>query len=123
MNTAHDPGITLYGITNCDTVRRARAWMAQHRPLARFHDFKRSGVPEAHLRDWIRVLGWEALVNRHGTTWRGLAASEREGVVDAPSAERCLLAHPSLIKRPVVEWGVSDVTVGFDATAWGRRIA
>lgn len=118
--------IDLYGIPNCDTVKRARAWLDEQDVPYRFHDFKKEGVPADALRRWIAALGWEALVNRRGTTWRLLDAGTREGVVDADSAARVLAANPSLVKRPVVEWAPGpQVTAGFDAQAWqalaGRR--
>ncbi|MBT2323895.1 ArsC family reductase [Variovorax paradoxus] len=112
---------TLYGITNCDTVKRARAWLDEHGVPYRFHDFKKEGVPEAELDHWLRAPGWEALVNRRGTTWRRLDDATRESVVDADSARAVLLANPSLIKRPVVNWGPrSGVSTGFDAAQWKK---
>ena len=116
--------IDLFGIPNCDTVKRARTWLDTQHIAYRFHDFKKQGVPEAALTHWIDALGWEALVNRRGTTWRQLDEAERDGVTDATTARAALLAHPSLIKRPVVDWGASQgVTVGFDADAWLARHA
>ncbi len=113
--------ITLYGIANCNTVKKARAWLHQHSREAIFHDFKRSGVPADRLDAWIDAAGWERLVNRQGTTWRKLDATLQAGVVDAPSAKRLMLAHPGVIKRPVVEWGDGAVTVGFGAADWAGR--
>ena len=117
----HDSAMTttLYGIPNCDTVKRARAWLDAQGVGYRFHDFKKDGVPEAELDRWLASAGWETLVNRRGTTWRRLDDATRRAVVDAASARAVLLAHPSLIKRPVVHWnGRPDVTTGFDATQW-----
>lgn len=114
---------TLYGIPNCDTVKRARAWLDAHALPYHFHDFKKAGVPGEALDRWLAAVGWETLVNRRGTTWRGLDESTRASVVDAASAHRVLTAHPSLIKRPVVEWnGTTNVTTGFDASAWESRV-
>lgn len=114
---------TLYGIPNCDTVKRARAWLNEHGIAHRFHDFKKDGVPEAELDRWLADLGWEALVNRRGTTWRKLDDAARAAVVDAPSAKAALVANPSLIKRPVVNWGGrTGVTSGFDAGEWERNV-
>lgn len=110
---------TLYGIPNCDTVKRARSWLDAQGIAYSFHDFKKDGVPEAKLNRWLDTVGWETLVNRRGTTWRRLAEDTRATVVDAASARGVLLANPSLIKRPVVEWGgKNDVTTGFDPEAW-----
>ena len=117
--------ITLYGIPNCDTVKKARAWLNEHDVAHDFHDFKKLGVPEAVLDQWLAQLGWELLVNRKGTTWRQLNEATRASVVDAASARPVLLAHPSLIKRPVVRWADAQntVTVGFDAARWTTRAA
>ena len=113
---------TLYGIPNCDTVKRARAWLDDHGVAYRFHDFKKQGVPEAQLDSWLKSLGWEPLVNRRGTTWRKLDEATRASVVDAGSARTVLLANPSLIKRPVVHWkDRADVTTGFDPAEWAAR--
>lgn len=111
----------LYGIPNCDTVRRARAWLASRGIDHQFHDFKKAGVPPARLDDWLRELGWEALLNRRGTAWRALPEATRAAVNDAASARAVMLSQPSTIKRPVVEWGdARGVSVGFDERAWGR---
>lgn len=109
--------ITLYGIPNCDTVKRARAWLADRGIDVAFHDFKKQGVPEDGLDAWIAAVGWETLLNRKGTTWRRLDDATRAAVTDAASARALMLAQPSVIKRPVVAWG-SVTTVGFDPAAW-----
>lgn len=115
--------ITLYGIPNCDTVKKARAWLAAQDLDYAFVDFKKLGVPEQPLDTWINALGWEPLVNTRGTTWRKLDDATRAGVTDAASARALLLAQPSVIKRPVVEWADGGVSVGFDETAWRSRVA
>ncbi|MGI4778306.1 MAG: ArsC family reductase [Janthinobacterium lividum] len=110
---------TLYGIPNCDTVQRARAWLDAHAVAYRFHDFKKDGVPGAGLDRWLEATGWKALVNRRGTTWRRLDDAIRASVTDAASARAVLLANPGLVKRPVVEWEADEnVTTGFDAAQW-----
>lgn len=110
---------TLYGIPNCDTVKQARSWLDQHGMRYQFHDFKKNGVPEAALDRWLADAGWDTLVNRRGTTWRRLDEAARSAVIDTASARAVLLAQPSLIKRPVVEWlSPARLTVGFDAAAW-----
>lgn len=113
--------ITLYGIPNCDTVKKARAWLGAQGLDYQFHDFKRQGVPTAALDAWIRALGWERLVNTRGTSWRRLDDATRACVTDAASARALLLAQASVIKRPVVEWTNGEVSVGFDAHAWQSR--
>jgi arsenate reductase (glutaredoxin) len=112
---------TLYGIPNCDTVKKARAWLTEHGVEYDFHDFKKQGVPATELNDWLKVVGWETLVNRKGTTWRKLDEAIRAAVVDAASAKVLMLEHASVIKRPVVQWA-DGVTVGFDAEAWASRL-
>jgi len=112
---------TLYGITNCDTVKRARAWLADQRIEYAFHDFKKSGVPVPRLDAWLRSAGWEKLLNRQGTTWRKLEAEAQLRAGNEEGARQLMLAQPSVIKRPVVEWPDGAVTVGFDPAAWQAR--
>ena len=109
--------ITLYGIPNCDTVKKARAWLGECGVDYVFHDFKKQGVPAAHLDRWVAQAGWEKVLNRKGTTWRKLDSKIQDGVKDAASAKALMLAQASVIKRPVVEWP-DKVTVGFDADSW-----
>lgn len=111
--------INLYGIPNCDTVKKARAWLDAHGVAYSFHDFKKAGVPGDRLQAWIQAVGWERLVNRQGTTWRKLDPGLQAGLKDAASATALMLSQPSVVKRPVVEW--PEVTVGFDAPAWALR--
>lgn len=113
--------ITLYGIPNCDTVKRARAWMAEHGHAYTFHDFKKLGVPAAHLAAWCQAAGWERVLNRQGNTWRKLTPEQQAAVVDAASAQQLMLAQTSTIKRPVVEWADGAITIGFSAEAWRDR--
>ncbi len=116
--------ITLYGIPNCDTVKKARTWLDSQGLPYQFHDFKKAGVPPERLQRWIEVLGWEVVINRKGTTWRGLDDAAKAGVTDAASAHVLALANASLIKRPIVEWDNAHgggVTAGFDAAAWAGR--
>lgn len=116
--------ITLYGIPNCDTVKKARAWLAGQDVAYDFHDFKKQGVPEDRLDGWLRAAGWEKLLNRQGTTWRKLEPAQQLQAGNEAGARALMLSQPSIIKRPVVEWTDGQVTVGFDAAAWAvRKIA
>jgi Spx/MgsR family transcriptional regulator len=115
--------ITVYGIPNCDTVKRARAWLTAQGREHTFHDFKRQGVPPDRLDAWMAAQGWERLLNRQGTTWRKLDDPVKQAVVDAASARALMLAQASVIKRPVVEWGDGAVTVGFDEAAWAAKVS
>lgn len=121
MNTPH---ITVFGIPNCDTVKKARQWLADHGLDYQFHDFKKQGVPSDLLPVWQKAAGWEPLVNRKGTTWRTLDAATQAGVADAASARALMLAQASVIKRPVVQWSANtaDISVGFDPDAWSQRL-
>ena len=109
--------IILYGIPNCDTVKKARAHLDRNGIPYAFHDFKKQGVPADRMDAWLQAVGWELLLNRKGTTWRKLDTAVQASVVDAASAKAVMLAHPSAIKRPVIEWLDGKVTVGFTGTA------
>jgi arsenate reductase (glutaredoxin) len=112
--------VILYGIPNCDTVKRARAWLDERRVAYRFHDFKKAGVP-AELEAWVQRLGWERLLNRQGTTWRRLDDAAKAAAADADGARALMQSQPSVIKRPVVAWGDGTLTVGFDPDDWAAR--
>lgn len=106
--------IILYGIPHCDTVRKARAWLADRNIACRFHDFKKAGVSRELISGWLARLPWETLVNRRGATWRALPQDGRDAVVDADSAIALMLAAPSVIRRPVLAMA-DAVHVGFSA--------
>ncbi|MBN8807035.1 MAG: ArsC family reductase [Sphingomonas sp.] len=108
--------LTLYGIPNCDTVKKARAWLDARGTAYAFHDYKKAGVEEASLRRWIAVLGWETVLNRAGTTFRKLPDADRADL-DADKAVALMLAQPSMIKRPIVE-GEGILLAGFKPEAW-----
>lgn len=110
--------IRVYGIPNCDTVKKARAWLTEQGWSYEFHDFKKMGVPADKLPAWLEAVGWDKLTNRQGTTWRKLDPALQASVVDAVSAAAVLQDHASAIKRPVVEWSDGRITVGFKADVW-----
>ena len=122
MNTPLVPAITLYGIPNCDTVKKARAWLAERAVAVTFHDFKKQGVPEAALDRWIGEVGWDGLLNRSGTTWRRLDDAARATITDAASARDLMCAQASVIKRPVVQWPDGSLSVGFSPERFALKL-
>jgi Spx/MgsR family transcriptional regulator len=120
MNPTPPALAVVHGIPNCDTVKKARTWLLAQRVAYSFHDFKKAGVPE-ELPLWVQALGWEALLNRRGSTWRALSPAQQAAVVDAPSAMALMRSQPSVIKRPVLHWADGVVTVGFDPAVWAGR--
>ena len=114
--------IILYGIANCDTVRKARAWLTGQTINHDFYDFKKCGVPADRLLAWINAFGSEKLLNRQGSTWRKLGAAAQSTADSVSSMQALMLANPSLIRRPVVEWGGTglQITIGFDVQRWSQ---
>lgn len=104
--------ITVYGIPNCDTVKKARVWLADQQQDVTFHDFKKQGLERTTVAQWLQHLDWEVLLNRKGTTWRKLSDERRAAVLDADSALELMLESPSVIKRPVLHTG-AEYHVGF----------
>jgi arsenate reductase len=111
--------ITVHGIPNCDTVKKARTWLDAQGVAYRVHDFKKDGLDAETLRGWMADAGWEKLLNRAGTTFRKLPEADRANL-DAEKAVAIMLANPSAIKRPVVT-GAGPVIIGFKADEWGAR--
>jgi arsenate reductase len=112
--------ITIYGIKNCDTMKKARAWLDQRGVAYTFHDYKAAGIERALLEDWSRQVGWETLLNRAGTTFRKLAEADRTGL-DEKKAITLMLAQPSMIKRPVLDIG-GRLLVGFKPADYEARL-
>jgi len=102
---------TLYGIRNCDTMKKAWTWLDEHGVAYEFHDYKKQGIDRARLEGWVRRAGWETVLNRAGTTFRKLTDTDRQGL-DAEKAIWLMLAQPSMIKRPVLEHG-DNLLIGF----------
>jgi Spx/MgsR family transcriptional regulator len=113
--------ITIYGIKNCDTMKKARAWLDGHGVVYVFHDYKTEGAPKDKLKHWCDELGWEDLLNRAGTTFRKLPDADKEGLNER-KALALMLAQPSMIKRPVLEMG-SKLLVGFKPEIYAREVA
>ncbi len=112
--------ITLYGIRNCDSVKKARAWLDDRKISYDFHDYKTAGIEAACLRNWCTELGWETLLNRTGTTFRKLPDADQQGL-DARKAVTLMLAQPSMIKRPVLDLGKQRL-VGFKPDLYERAL-
>jgi arsenate reductase len=104
--------ITIYGIKNCDTMKKARAWLDGHRVEYAFHDYKTAGIERAKLEGWAKKAGWDILLNKAGTTFRKLPEADREGL-DEKKAIALMLDQPSMIKRPVLDLGGGKLLVGF----------
>jgi arsenate reductase len=102
---------TIYGIKNCDTMKKARAWLESHDVAHEFHDYKVSGIDRAKLEAWLKAIGWEVLLNRAGTTFRKLPDAAKANLTEA-KAVKLMLEQPSMIKRPVLEHG-KTLLVGF----------
>lgn len=113
--------ITVYGIKNCDTMKKAFAWLDEQGLTYQFHDYKKSGVPTALVAQWAARWGWEALLKKTGTTWRKIPETERMDL-DETRALALLSAYPSLIRRPIVMADGQPVLVGFDAAVWRQTL-
>jgi arsenate reductase (glutaredoxin) len=107
---------TVYGIPNCDTVKKARVWLEARGVSYAFHDYKRAGIDAVALNRWADAVGWEVLLNRAGTTFKKLPDADRAGI-DRAKATALMVANPSMIKRPVVE-GAGLLLVGFKPEVW-----
>jgi arsenate reductase (glutaredoxin) len=114
--------ITIYGIKNCDTMKKARAWLEQHGVDYVFHDYKTAGIERERLEQWCKTVGWETLLNRAGTTFRKLPDSEKANV-DAHKAIALMLAQPSMIKRPVLALGGGKLLVGFAPEKYSAAVS
>jgi len=114
--------ITIYGIKNCDTMKKARAWLEQHGVDYVFHDYKTAGIEPERLEQWCKTVGWETLLNRAGTTFRKLSESEKANV-DARKAIALMLAQPSMIKRPVLDLGGGKLLVGFAPEKYSAAVS
>lgn len=116
------PQLQLHGIPNCDTVKKARAWLQARGTAHGFVDFKKTPPDAALLARWARALGTERLLNRKGSTWRGLDAATQAAAAHEAGALALMAAQPSVIKRPVVQWPDGSLSVGFDEAEWSARV-
>ncbi len=113
--------VKIYGIPNCDTMKKARQWLAVHGVDYEFHDYKKEGVDEKRLRRWVKLVGWESLLNRRGMMWRKLDEAVKANI-DEASAIRLMLETPSIIKRPVLELG-DTLHLGFKEAQYAELFA
>jgi arsenate reductase len=114
--------ITIYGIKNCDTMKKARAWLDKHGVDYAFHDYKIAGIERERLERWEKKVGWETLLNRAGTTFRKLPDKDKQ-VSDAKKAIALMLDQPSMIKRPVLDLGRGELLVGFKPEQYQEAFA
>ncbi|HKO89324.1 MAG TPA: ArsC family reductase [Burkholderiales bacterium] len=105
--------VELYGIPNCETVKKALAWLADHDVNVQFHNFKKEGLAPAKVKSWLKQVEWSRLLNRKGTTWRKLDEETQASITTAAAATRLMCEQPSIVKRPVVEYG-AKLLLGFD---------
>ena len=112
---------TIYGIKNCDTMKKARAWLDKHKVDYAFHDYKSAGIERAKLEGWAKKTGWEMLLNRAGTTFRKLPDKDKQAL-DAGRAIALMLDQPSMIKRPVLDLGGGKLLVGFTPERYGEAV-
>lgn len=112
--------ITLYGIPNCDTIRKARRWLEANGITYHFHDYRKDGISQKQIQAWADELGWENLLNRRGTTWRKLDTAERDNI-DGQSAIRLMAEHPAIIKRPLLDTGTHR-QLGFDESHYQQLL-
>jgi Spx/MgsR family transcriptional regulator len=113
--------VTIYGIKNCDTMKKARAWLDAHGVAYTFHDYKALGIDKSHVEPWVKEAGWETVLNRAGTTFRKLSDADRENLTEK-KAITLMLAQPSMIKRPVLEAG-GTITIGFRPEIYAKLFA
>ena len=111
----------IYGIKNCDTMKKARAWLDERGVKYAFHDYKTAGIEKTKLEGWVKKAGWETLLNKAGTTFRKLADSDKEGITES-KAIKLMLAQPSVIKRPVLELPGGKLLVGFKPELYAAAV-
>ena len=114
--------IQIFGIPNCQSVKKARDWMSEQGVEYEIHDFKKAGIDELHLKKWIAQVGLDVILNKKGMTWRQLSKEEQGAIVDEKSAIQAMVLHTSLIKRPVIAFGEGNLCVGVNPDAWSSVI-
>jgi arsenate reductase (glutaredoxin) len=114
--------MTIYGIKNCNTVKSAIDWLNKNKVEFEFHDYKKSGITEAKLREWSKQIGWESLVNKRGTTWRQLDVAVQKKVTNEKSAIALMIEKTSVIKRPLIEVNGTVFLLGFDEAEFKKKL-
>jgi arsenate reductase len=114
--------IKVYGITNCDTIKKARAWLESHGVQYEFHDFKKQGITQEKLKQWCAKFGWEKVLNKSGMMWRKTSEEEKAKVVDETTAIQFMIQVPNSIKRPVVEYD-GEILLGFDEEEFAKALS
>lgn len=112
----------VYGIKNCNTVKKGLDWLTKNKIEYQFHDYKKEGITKAKLKDWIDQVGWEALVNKRGTTWRQLDEAVQNKVTNAKNAIELMTEKTSVIKRPLIELNGKVLALGFDEAEYKRAL-
>ncbi|WP_145537874.1 ArsC family reductase [Yersinia alsatica] len=116
------PSLRLYGIKNCDTIKKARRWLEEQGIAYQFHDYRVDGLSDERLQGFINKLGWESLLNTRGTTWRKLPQAQRDAITDAPTAKVLMLEQPAIIKRPLLEAANGAMLLGFNIESYQNFI-
>lgn len=116
------PSLRLYGIKNCDTIKKARRWLEEQGIAYQFHDYRVDGLSDECLQGFINKLGWEPLLNTRGTTWRKLPQAQRDAITDAPTAKVLMLEQPAIIKRPLLEAANGAMLLGFNIESYQHFI-
>ncbi|MBC8212015.1 MAG: ArsC family reductase [Gammaproteobacteria bacterium] len=115
-----DAGLMMYGIRNCDTIKKARAWLDQHAIHYQFHDYKKHGIDHDQLQRWVSELGWEQLINKRGTSWRKLD-QQQQSVMDDSLAVKVMMQNPSIIRRPLLVVGEQKI-LGFNEKTYAQEL-
>jgi len=113
--------VIIYGIPNCDTTKKAMAWLEKNKIPFSFHDYRQQGIAEKKLNDWCTKKGWETVFNKRSTTWRELPEAEQKKITGQPAAVKTMSKHNSIIKRPIMEKG-DDLVVGFNEEQYNKHI-
>lgn len=111
----------LYGIKNCNTVKKAISWLNDHHISFEFHDYKKSGISQSKLQEWKSQVNFDFLINKKGTTWRNLDETKKEQLLNEKSASEVVIENPSMIKRPIIEQEGKIITIGFDEKEFSEK--